>query len=189
MLAELGVAGAAREQMPRLRAVVATMILIGFSTLAVAWMVVIGLTIIPPWPVLVVLLLALAISVAFMWRRFSQLYARAQYSLRETLSQPPETTQHEKPLSSLLQDAQLETVHIVEGSDVAGRLIREIQLRSQTGASVVGIDRGGASIVNPGPDEELLVGDKVLLIGTSQHLEAARRLCAPTARGNSDRPE
>jgi K+/H+ antiporter YhaU regulatory subunit KhtT len=53
-----------------------------------------------------------------------------------------------------------------------------LQLRARTGASVVGIERGGESLVNPDPDEELLPGDDVLLIGTKEHLEAARRLLA-----------
>ena len=45
-----------------------------------------------------------------------------------------------------------------------------------TGATVVGIERGGTSIVNPGPDEELQPNDGVLLIGTRPQLNAARPL-------------
>ena len=56
------------------------------------------------------------------------------------------------------------------GSRVAGKLIRELELRTRTGASVVGIERNGENIVNPGPDEELRVGDKLLLLGSSDQI-------------------
>jgi CPA2 family monovalent cation:H+ antiporter-2 len=175
VLAELGVANiASKEHMPRARAVVATMILVAAAAAFVVWVLLIGVTILPPWPMLLTLLAVMAVTVTLMWRRFSQLYAIAQFSLRETLSQPVETGVHEKPLSTLLQDARMESMAIAADSPAAGRLIRELELRSRTGASVVGIDRNGTSIINPGPDDELLVGDKVLIIGTKAHLDKAR---------------
>jgi CPA2 family monovalent cation:H+ antiporter-2 len=57
-------------------------------------------------------------------------------------------------------------------------LIRQVQLRTRTGASIVGIERNGASVINPGPDDELLAGDRVLLIGTQPQLAAARTALA-----------
>ena len=62
------------------------------------------------------------------------------------------------------------------GTLAAGKMISELKLRSVTGASVVGIDRGGSSIINPDPHEELTSGDQVLLIGRTEQLEAARTL-------------
>jgi CPA2 family monovalent cation:H+ antiporter-2 len=52
-------------------------------------------------------------------------------------------------------------------------MIVELQLRSETGASVVGIERPEENVVNPAPDEELREGDRVLLVGTRLQLEAA----------------
>jgi CPA2 family monovalent cation:H+ antiporter-2 len=69
-------------------------------------------------------------------------------------------------------------VTIPADSAANGRLIRELQLRTETGASIVGIERAGATMVNPGPDEELLGGDKVLLLGQRGQLETARSLLA-----------
>jgi CPA2 family monovalent cation:H+ antiporter-2 len=51
-----------------------------------------------------------------------------------------------------------------------------LQLRTFTGASIVGIQRDRTSLVNPGPDEEIQRGDLVLLIGSPAQLEAARKL-------------
>jgi CPA2 family monovalent cation:H+ antiporter-2 len=75
----------------------------------------------------------------------------------------------------LLREANLETVTIAADSPVAGKLIRELQLRTQTGASIVGIGRTGANIINPDPDEELQAGDQLLLLGNRAQLDAARK--------------
>ena len=53
------------------------------------------------------------------------------------------------------------------------------ELRTRTGASIVGIERSGANIINPGPDEELQSGDQVLLLGTKDQLNAARTSIQP----------
>ena len=83
------------------------------------------------------------------------------------------------PLGGLLRDADLEMHALVAGSPAVGRLIRELQLRRDTGASIVGIDRNGSSIVNPGPDEELQAGDQLLLLGSRDQLEKAKASLAP----------
>ncbi len=62
------------------------------------------------------------------------------------------------------------------GTEASGKMIAELRLRTRTGASVVGIERRGTSIVNPGPDEELDTGDQILLIGSEDQLNAAREL-------------
>ncbi|MFM7554475.1 MAG: cation:proton antiporter regulatory subunit [Verrucomicrobiota bacterium] len=66
------------------------------------------------------------------------------------------------------------------GSPAIGRRLRELQLRTLTGASIVGIDREGGSLVNPGADEELRVGDRLLLLGSPGQLESARGLIFPS---------
>jgi len=92
----------------------------------------------------------------------------------ETFAQPPpsrpeSTTQFFR----LLSHAQLRVVAVDRSSPVVGKLIRELELRSRTGASVVGIERNGESIVNPGPDEEVRADDKLLLLGSGDQLDKA----------------
>ena len=65
---------------------------------------------------------------------------------------------------------------IAPGSVAAGKFISEIGLRTTTGASIVGIERTGENVINPGPDEELRAEDRVLLIGTRTQLDAAQAL-------------
>ncbi|HXJ57302.1 MAG TPA: TrkA C-terminal domain-containing protein [Verrucomicrobiae bacterium] len=69
----------------------------------------------------------------------------------------------------------LQTVQLAAASPAAGRLIGELQLRTQTGASIVAIERSGQNILNPGPDEELQAGDQIVLFGSRSHLDAAIR--------------
>ena len=159
-------------------------------TIMITGFVILGLSVLlmssaflPPGPVLVSLVLWGAGLGLLLWRRFERMYAKAQVALTETLTRPHD--QHHAdghdapapaPLPPLLREAELETVVVAAESVAAGKLIRELHLRRLTGASVVGIERGGESIVNPGPDEELLPEDGVLLLGTRSQLEAARPL-------------
>jgi CPA2 family monovalent cation:H+ antiporter-2 len=142
------------------------------------WILVISAAVLPPWPGLLVLLAVIGVLGWLLWRYFIQIHAKAQWALLETLANNPATdgepTGAGAPLS-LLQ-AQMETVLIGPESPATGRLIRELALRSQTGASIVAIEREGRQTINPGPDEELHAGERVLLIGTVEQLNAARRL-------------
>ena len=47
--------------------------------------------------------------------------------------------------------------------------------RTLTGASIVGIERAGTNLINPGPDEEILAGDRLVLLGSPEQLRLGRR--------------
>jgi CPA2 family monovalent cation:H+ antiporter-2 len=93
-------------------------------------------------------------------------------SLRETLQKSDEPAS--SSLAGLLKTAELDSVTISADSPAAGRLIRELRLRTETGATIVGIERAGVTSVNPGPDDELVTGDQVLLLGQRGQLDRAR---------------
>ncbi|MFO1459857.1 MAG: TrkA C-terminal domain-containing protein [Verrucomicrobiota bacterium] len=78
-----------------------------------------------------------------------------------------------KPLPPLLRDADLKSVTLGALSAAAGKRIRELQLRTRCGASIVGIERDASSLVNPGAEEELRVGDHVLLLGSTEQIRSA----------------
>jgi CPA2 family monovalent cation:H+ antiporter-2 len=111
-----------------------------------------------------------------LWRSFVKVYSKAQVAIQETLASTP--LPHESaalaPLKNFLREAELQTFAIRQSSPACGRLIRELELRSKTGASIVAIERNGTNIINPGPDEELQVNDQVLLLGNETHLNQAR---------------
>jgi CPA2 family monovalent cation:H+ antiporter-2 len=124
-----------------------------------------------------------------------RIYSRAQIALEDTLAQPPVPREGESDatpsnsqtapvLPGLLRHAHLRTLALADGSRAAGLRIRELQLRTRSGASIVGIDRNGDSVINPGPDEELRAGDQILLLGSIDQITAAERLLSgPQASG------
>jgi len=163
---------------PAIRAIVAQVIPIGGVAILGLYGVVLSSALLTSWRVLVVLLFLAGLLSWALRRSFIRIYSRAQTALVDTLSQPPLPREAESvpALPSLLQHAHLKTLPIGADSPAAGRLIRELRLRTVTGASVVGIDRNGNGMVNPGPDEELQCGDQVLLLGNLQQIASAERL-------------
>ena len=179
LVAELKVSrAAAGERTAAIRAVIAHLIPVAGIVALGLYVLALSSTVLPPLKVLVLLLIVVGLITGLLWRSFIKIYARAQVSLEQTFAQPS-PPRHEPvpaPLPGILRDADLDTVSVVAGSAAAGKLIRELGLRTATGASIVGIERNGASIINPGPDEELQTGDRVLLLGNRAQLDAARAL-------------
>jgi monovalent cation:H+ antiporter-2, CPA2 family len=172
---------AAGERTAAIRAIVAQVVPIAGSVALSVFVMVLSSSLLPALNVLLILLLIVALTTWLLWRSFIKIYSKAQVALIETFAQPPLTRPESALLAlpSLLSDADLRTVTVAGGSAAAGKLIRELELRTRTGASIVGIVRKGANLINPGPDEELQLGDQVLLLGTSVQLEAARAAFLP----------
>jgi monovalent cation:H+ antiporter-2, CPA2 family len=177
LVAEVKVSqAAAGERTAAIRSVVAQVIPIAGAVALGLFVLVLSSTLLPSFKVLIVLLVIVGLVAWRLWSSFIRVYSKAQVALQETLAQPPAPQPgHEaKALPSLLHEADLETVALPAHSHVSGRLIRELELRTRTGASIVGIERKGANIINPGPDEEILAGDQLLLLGRREQLTAAR---------------
>jgi CPA2 family monovalent cation:H+ antiporter-2 len=145
---------------------------------------VVSAALLPPAKVGAAMLVVIAAAAVLLWRPSIRVYSRAQIALHDVLAGPV-VEQREEPagLRGFLREAQVEVVSLDDDAPASGRLIRELALRSRTGASVVGIDRGEDTLVNPGPDEELHAGDNVLLLGSSAQRAAAHRLLTGRDRG------
>lgn len=72
----------------------------------------------------------------------------------------------------------IEWVTVGAGAPLVGRTIGDGKVRTATGASVVAVLRGEESHPGPGPGFELMAGDTVLLTGSAEGVEAARRIIA-----------
>jgi CPA2 family monovalent cation:H+ antiporter-2 len=176
LVAELKVKkSAAGERTAAIRAAVAQVIPIAGTVFQGLYIVILSSALLPTVRVMLILLLLAGIISWLLRRSFIRVYAKAQVALRETLDRPHEPRHDAAPtaLPPLLREAALATVTIAPGSAAAGKLIREVQLRTRTGASIVGIERSVGSVINPGPDEELHSGDQVLLLGTRAQLDLA----------------
>ncbi|MFZ4681286.1 MAG: cation:proton antiporter [Terrimicrobiaceae bacterium] len=168
---------------PALQAVIASTITVVGTGVLVLIVLALSSAILPSRNILLLALLILIVSGFLLYRGSVKLYARAQSALHDTLADPadPAEPAHHghgptPVLPTLLREAKLETIPVSAGTLGVGKMISELKLRTVTGASVVGIERGGSSIINPDPHEELSSGDQVLLIGRTEQLEAAKAL-------------
>ena len=178
LIAETKVTAAAGERTSALRAIVAQAVpLVGSIALGL-FVLVLSSALLPRFRVFIALVMIAAVIGWLLWRSFIRLYSKAQVALQETFEQPPPHSEPPPQLPPLLREANLETLTIAPASPAVGKFIRELALRTRTGASIVGIERDGARIINPGPDEELHAGDEVLLLGTRDQLNAAKSMLA-----------
>ena len=166
---------------PTVQSIVSSSVMIAGSVVLGVVLLILSATILPSGESLVVLLLLVTVITALLWRTFIRIYSKAQISIRETLDQPTVFIhRHNSPIVGLLEKAELDSVTITAESPLRGRLIRELPLRAETGASIVGLERGGVTTVNPSPDEELRAGDQILVLGQRRQLDQARRLLTGT---------
>lgn len=174
---------AAGERTAAIRSVVAQVVPIAGTVALGLFVLVLSSTLLPSLPVFLVLLVLVGILSWVLRRSFIKVYSKAQIALEQTFAQAPapRPEAHPAQLPSLLREADLQTVALAATSPAAGKLIRELELRTRTGASIVGIERRSGPIINPGPDEELQSEDQILLLGTPTQLVEARRMFEPGA--------
>jgi CPA2 family monovalent cation:H+ antiporter-2 len=177
----------AGSRAPMIRAIVSQVVPIGGTAILGLYGVVLSSALLPSWRALAVLLVMAGFLAWVLRRACIRIYSRAQIALEDTLAQPPIPREGEsdptqpsplptQTLPALLRHAHLKTLALEDDFRVAGLRIRELQLRTRSGASIVGIDRNGENVINPGPDEELRAGDQILLLGSTDQIAAAERL-------------
>ena len=127
-----------------LRSVVANTIVAAGCIMLVLIILLLSSTILPSWKLLLVQALIVTVTAILLRRSFTKLYSKAQFALQETLAQAP-VRRHdagETTLPAMMREAQIATIRIGKAASVAGKLIGELRLRTNTGASIVGIQRG-----------------------------------------------
>jgi CPA2 family monovalent cation:H+ antiporter-2 len=157
------------------------LLLFGVSALAL-FTFMLTAALLPPLPVLIVSVAILATVMIFFWKFNIRIYASAQTALREALStrSPPLQIDPATAIPYAFRDATLASVPIQTGALVAGSSIGDLAIRTRTGASVIGIERKGETIMNPGADEMIYSGDSVILLGLQRQIEEARLLLSAT---------
>jgi CPA2 family monovalent cation:H+ antiporter-2 len=189
ILAELGLPDRVNgERKVELRAVVAnafwafTLLLLAAFTFGLSYAA------LPSAYLVVAIVLVIGALAWFLRDSFNKIYFQSKSALAETFSQPVHEPSHrdgdpgvitaDNPSVALLsKEGRLETVTLGANMPCASRTIRELALRTQTGALIVGIQREGREpIVNPSVEEQLLAGDQVILFGNSTQLEDAVQL-------------
>jgi len=121
------------------------------------------------WVVVVGLVVA-AVVLGLLWRKLIYWHSEMEVRLNETLQSEAGRIMDSAPRD---WDWIVEEVVLPEESAVAGRPIGELALRTRFGVTVVGIDRHGFVLSNPGPGERLYPRDHVFVAGSPDALKSA----------------
>lgn len=95
---------------------------------------------------------------------------RGHYSM---LASQEKTTSSERTLSSLLATSDLADLSLGPDMYAVNRNIRELDLRNETGATILAVDRNGEITANPAADFTLLEGDTIYLVGRLAEVKSA----------------
>lgn len=144
-----------------------------------AWVLLLGGALLPGSSALLYLLGVLALIAFVARKQFSALYHAIEGSLTETLTTDQRSSEAQlTDLPTMMSEVALNHFDVKSEHGAVGRLIRELHLRKRAGVLVVVMVRSGERIVNPGPDEEIRVGDSLLLVGDRAGLSRAQILLA-----------
>ena len=142
--------------------------------LATAQILMINVNLQPDEPFMRALVFVTLIVVAVLgWKRFAHAGRRAGRRFNEALAAEK---RRPKPATTLSVPGDFYRHIAVAAAAVAGRSIRELDIRARTGASIVSVMRDGERTRNPGPDWVFALGDEVMAIGEPSQLAALREL-------------
>jgi voltage-gated potassium channel len=112
--------------------------------------------------------------------RVTQPYAAAGTSMAKLVLRPQVAAFLDVVTSEGGPDMRLEEIEVTPGSACAGRTIRDLRLRRDTGALVIAIRRRDGSFdATPSPDVALDAGDVIIAVGTDGELKALEERFAP----------
>jgi CPA2 family monovalent cation:H+ antiporter-2 len=76
-------------------------------------------------------------------------------------------------IAALFAGATVDNIQIQPESPAAGKTLRELDIRKNTGATVIAVARNGEASTNPGPEFTLQTDDIVVLLGAHADLDRA----------------
>lgn len=82
----------------------------------------------------------------------------------------------QEELMQVLQTTATRTHYLTEGSIGCGKTVVELNLRAETGVTVIAVVRNGKPNTNPGPGFRFQHGDVLVLVGAHAQLEHAKAL-------------
>lgn len=167
------------------RPLVRTLLLAG-TVLMAWWFLALIIPVLPPWPVGGILMAAVLLGALVSWRFMIRFYARLQRLVRETVHFS-EIEQESMPivvshlaLSRRPKEVEVSLARLGVNAEAVGRSIQEINLRRQTGASILQITSPDGEAHSPHPDTVLCAGDELMLIGEKDELEKAAQYLSRT---------
>lgn len=110
-------------------------------------------------------------------------YSITGHRLAQSLLRPHVVQFLDFTTNDIREDIAIEQVRVSEGSGVATKTIREMQLGRDVGVIVMAIRKGnGSMIFNPPADTGVQVGDYLIVMGRSDNLRNLESMLASTAQ-------
>ncbi len=81
----------------------------------------------------------------------------------------------------VLADLKLESLVVLDGAAIVGQSAVSLNLRRQTSALMIALQRGATLLEQPDPAQPFQVGDVLYLVGSSASIRAASQLLHPSA--------
>ena len=135
------------------------------------------------------------ISVVF-WRRLAQFNENMELLFMDSFKEQVEDAGRERRgavLSEIQEkypwEVQVREILLGKDSQFAGKRLRETNLRTESGATVVGLAREGVEFFDPGPETPLFPNDELIVLGTKEQLalaESMARVGRASAEGGAE---
>ncbi|HLE96119.1 MAG TPA: cation:proton antiporter [Candidatus Thermoplasmatota archaeon] len=130
----------------------------------------------PPGPVFVVVLVAVAASLWLLGESVLGLNRKIEDAIERAVhGEAPEERETLRRLIETDHPWAVESgrVTVPSGGVAEGRTLRDLQIRNRTGATIAVVHRGGEAVLNPLPDWRLHPGDRLTVIGEPAQVDAA----------------
>ena len=117
-------------------------------------------------------------------RRSIHKYSALEMRFLSNFNEKEENERRSKPVASSVSqkladyDVHTETLTLSQNSTYAGKALKDIPFRAETGANIIKITRGSMNMIVPSGDVSLFPGDQMLAVGTSAQLESLRNMMA-----------
>jgi CPA2 family monovalent cation:H+ antiporter-2 len=132
------------------------------------------------WAVVLILLGGVAFIIVA--RRTMHRYSALEQRFLSNLNEKEEAERRRRPVTTSVRnkmagyDVHLELLEVSPDSAFAGKALREIPFRAETGANIIKIQRGTQSINIPSGEELVFPYDSLLAVGTTEQIERLREM-------------
>ncbi len=79
-------------------------------------------------------------------------------------------------IAAMFAGATVDNFQILDDSPVSGKTLGELDIRKNTGATIIAVARNGEAITSPGPDFRILADDILVVLGAHKDLDRALNL-------------
>ena len=139
------------------------------------------------WAVVLILLGGVAFIIVA--RRTMHRYSALEQRFLSNLNEKEEAERRRRPVTTSVRnkmagyDVHLELLEVSPESEFAGKALRDIPFRAETGANIIKIQRGSRSINIPSGEVQVFPHDSLLAVGTTEQIGRLRTMLETAAAG------